>query len=158
MRLTLILITIIYLVSCDSAISFYDKEYYERISGIKVPGTATVLESIDNGEFVTITSFKVDSIAIERLTHTYRFQAVEDPFSYDRLLRIYLRKIKPDYSGKTKLVYIVGQKGKNSWLYVLDKQKGLLWVEIQHPDAEGFLPDLVMSFRRPGLYLDLETK
>lgn len=36
-----------------------------------------------------------------------------------------------------KYLYNYGTKGKNSWMYIVDPDRSLVWAEIQYPDRGG---------------------
>jgi hypothetical protein len=57
MQTVLKFIAILFLLqACGPA---YDKSFNERISEIKIPEDASIVETIDNGEFMTVTTFKL---------------------------------------------------------------------------------------------------
>lgn len=120
--------------SCNNE-NYYDKDLYEQISQIKIPKTAHVIESIDNGEFVTTTVFVVDSIILKNLI---RFYAFDTNSLMPRLLgNSYLVRNKLETANSNNIYYKSGTKAKNSWLYIIDLKNGKLWAEIQYPDWSG---------------------
>ena len=125
----------LFIFSCSDNSSRYEKEFYEQISGICIPGNATIVESIDNGEFFTAATFRIDSNDFIRFIHDYKFIKVEKGFGLGFFADSYLRKDKPDLRKLANLYYHAGIKGKNSWLYLADIERKLLWAEIQYPDA-----------------------
>jgi hypothetical protein len=135
MRILLICITLFW-SSCRPG-AFYEKAFYEKISEIKIPGDFTILESIDNGEFVTATTFRADRDRLQRFAASFGFEPWGDRNSLRLLSNAYLEKDKPDLYNNNNYLYHSGTKGKNAWLYIIDLEKGLLWAEIQYPDAGG---------------------
>ena len=123
--------------SCSNLEPYYEKDYYEKVSEIKFPETARAIESKDNGEFVTTTVFKVDSIKLNEFVNFYRFDTVVQPFTLRLFGDSYLKTNKPNYSKEKNLYYKAGTKGKNAWLYLIDIDKKMLWAEIQYPDMAG---------------------
>ena len=122
-----------FLHSCSS----FDKEFYERITGIKFPKNYEVIESYDNGEFYTTTSFKVDSLILKEFISEYKFKELEKIYPSQFLGEHGLKKVLPDFSHLENKYYTAGTKGKNSWLYIVDLHKQILWAEVQYPDMAG---------------------
>lgn len=60
MRHAFIFLALIAVVGCFPFDNYFDRAFYEKTSGIKFPKDIKVLETIDNGEFVTATVFQVD--------------------------------------------------------------------------------------------------
>ena len=125
---------VILLQSCGSA---YDKNYYERISGIKIPVTSSLIETYDNSEFVTVTSFKMTPLDIVELSNNYHFEAVDGSFIPDFFGNHFLKGAKPENSNLNKCLMKIGQKGKATSVYVIDTSKNILWAEINYPDWSG---------------------
>lgn len=115
----------------------YVDEYYERISGIKIPINASVIETFDNGEFLTVTSFKVTPKEIKELTSQYHFKPVDGSFVPGFMGNYFLKGISPAKSDLNKCLMIGGENGKAFFTYVLDTSKQLLWAEISYPDWGG---------------------
>ncbi|WP_462248567.1 hypothetical protein [Ferruginibacter sp.] len=139
MKNLVLLILILTLVSCNNEI-YFEKAYYEKISGIKFPEKYRVIETYDNGEFVTTTSFKIDSAVLKRFSEKNRFDTVRDPFYLFFIGEKSLKKQKPDLKNKDELLYISGYSKTNTWLYIIDFKKEMLWAEIQYPDWGGTSP------------------
>lgn len=131
----LIVLIILLLGSCVDR--FYEKEYYERISSIRIPSTAKVLESVDNGEYYTGTTFRLSDDGLHEFLKANQFiscgKRVELLFCSNALFKGH----KPDLDNAEGLLFTTGVKGKNSWLYIVDTTKRLLWAEIQYPDWGG---------------------
>lgn len=115
----------------------YDKQYYERISGIKIPASAAVLESVDNGEFMTVTTFSMPARDMAALTSKYGFKSVEGSQVPDFLGNSLLKGAKPAASDVKHCLINIQQKGKSTVIYVADTSQHLLWAEINYPDWSG---------------------
>jgi hypothetical protein len=126
---------LLYLSLFSRPLLFYEKKFYEDISGIQIPASSTVIESYDNGEYYTATSFKLERNTITPFILAYNFQAIDSRW-------------KPRFFGETGFkkerinisidgLYNSGTKGKNSWVYLIDTSRGILWAEIQYPDWGG---------------------
>ncbi len=135
MRISFILT--IALISCSSQELYYNKQFYENISSMVIPEDARILESIDNGEFVTATTFLLNKEELLTFAQDYGFKSSGDNMSLGMLSMSYLEKDKPDFEKRGDYLYRSGQKGKNSWIYIIDLRNGLLWAEIGYPDAGG---------------------
>jgi len=131
------LIALLIFCSCSDFEPYFEKDYYEKVSGIKFPGSAKAIESIDNGEFVTTTVFKIDNIKLWEFINFYSFDTVGKPFTLRLFGDSYLKMNKPDYFSDKNLYYKAGTKGKTSWLYLIDTNIKMLWAEIQYPDMAG---------------------
>ena len=59
---------------------FYEKNYYERISGIEIPTSSKIIESFDNGEFWTATSFLIDKDSLSEFLLRFDFKL--DTYQY----------------------------------------------------------------------------
>ncbi len=119
--------------SCTS----FDQAYYERVSGIKLPLEAEVVESYDNAEYLTIITLKIDSLSLRTLIKKYNFKKADQTSFLSFLGLIYLEDVKPDLNQKGNLHVRSASKGKVSWLYVIDLQRQILWAEVQYPDWSG---------------------
>lgn len=125
------------LIICSCSEQHYDKIFYQKISGIKIPQKAKTIESIDNGEFVTTTVFEVNSGDLKNFIAAYNFSKVEKPFYLTLYGNPSLQKNRIDYSKMKNCYYKAGTKGKNSWFYLVDADNNKIWAEIQYPDKNG---------------------
>lgn len=132
-----VLIGLLYSAFLGDADAFYDEDYYRKISDITIPESRRVLESYDNGEFWTSSSFRLDKESIKEFVSKNNFQLLNSGEHVPAFLSESMFKVeKPDTANKNYL-YNSGAKGKNSWLYIIDTSKGILWAEIQYPDWGG---------------------
>ena len=120
----------------SSVDQFYEKNYYERISGIKIPTSSKIIESFDNGEFWTATSFIIDKDSLSEFILRFDFKLDSNEYKPRMFSESSFQHERLDDSLKTYL-YNFGTKGKNSWLYIIDSKRKILWAEIQYPDWAG---------------------
>lgn len=74
-KLTIIFIfNSLLLITCGLT---YDREYYEKVTGIVIPKSSDVLETFDNGEYYTITSFKMDIVELQVFLQANHFEGIE---------------------------------------------------------------------------------
>lgn len=79
----------------------------------------------------------VDSIELDNFRKRYKFEK-KDKVSLPLFFGQYnLKKLKPDFNNLQDLYFRFDSKGKNSWFYIVDLKKHLLWAEIQYPDWNG---------------------
>ena len=100
-----------------------------------LPPGYQVLESHDNGEYLTMTTFKVDSSVLINYIKKNKFGPVSR-LSPKLLGDSYLKRVKPDYKPGDEY-YVAGDREKNDWILVADIKKGILWVQILYPDWSG---------------------
>ncbi len=139
MKILISVILMITLCSCGNEV-YFDKTYYERISGIKFPAKYKVVETYDNAEFVTAASLKIDSSVLKEFSTLNHFDRVEYPFSLFCSGINALKGTKPGFESKEALLYVSGYSKTNIWLYIIDIKKEMLWVEIMYPDHGGTNP------------------
>jgi len=122
--------------SCfDNHIEF-NKEYYEKTTGIKFPENYTVLETFDNFEFLTGTVFQMDSLTLLNFINENHFDSVTDHWSTRLMGDIYLKN-KPVFSS-TKNLYVKNNSNQRTgWTYIADLNSKRLWTEINYPDWRG---------------------
>ncbi|MBV4360518.1 hypothetical protein [Pinibacter aurantiacus] len=122
-----------FLFSCAS----FDKEFYERVTNIKFPKAIKIIETYDNGEFYTCSSFKIDSFALRKFISDYKFEPLKRIYPSQFLGVHSLKKELPDFNNFDNKFFVTGTKGKNSWIYIIDLNKCILWAEVQYPDMAG---------------------
>lgn len=115
----------------------FEKEYYERVSGIKFPNHYKVLESFDNGEWLTGTVLAIDSVTLANYIVDHRFKTLQNLKDFHLISVSYLTEYKPNFKTTNNVYYISESRGKNSWTYVADLNSKKLWAEIQYPDWSG---------------------
>ena len=137
MRQSLIIILTFFLSSCfDDRIPF-EKDYYEKISGIKFPDKYEVLETFDNGEWLTGTVFKIDSSTLIKFVSNNHFDTLKNIQDIHLLSDGYFTKNKLDLTNLNDIYFINKSKNKKDWRYVVDLNKKILWAEISYPDWGG---------------------
>lgn len=137
MRSTPVSILLFFLSSCfDSKIKF-EKSYYEKISRIKFPGEYKVLEAFDNGEWLTGTVFKIDSLSLRKFITDNQFDTLKNIQDIHLFSENYLIKYKPNITSTHNIYYVSKSAGKNNVIYVADLNSNILWTEISYPDWGG---------------------
>lgn len=121
------------LFSCSS----FNKDLYERITHIKFPKGIEIIETYDNGEFYTTSSFKIDSLTLRQFINDYKFDTLKYIYPSQFLGVHSLKKELPDFNTFNNKFYTTGTQGKNSWIYIIDLNKHILWAEVQYPDMAG---------------------
>jgi hypothetical protein len=127
------LLAIFLLGSCTY--TSFEKEYYERISEVRFPDHFTLVESIDNGEFITLAVL----VLAEKGNHFVR-QYPFKPLSSGWVPPLGLAYLSPSLRQLpdiTKMLEYAGSTKQNSWRYLIDTTTGRLYCEIQYPDMSG---------------------
>lgn len=123
-----------FLSGCIHLPGSFDKEFYQSVSGIKLPDEYNVLESVDNLEFVTGTVFSIDSLTLVEFSRKNHFDSLKDGQNLNLFSEAYFQKHKPSFKGNRNILFVQGEKGENRWLYVADVKNKRLWAEIVYPD------------------------
>jgi len=131
-----IILTLLLTACFDNNIKF-DKEYYERTTRIKFPKNYTVLETFDNGEFLTGTVFQMDSLTLRDFISENQFDIVTNHFETRMMSENYLTKNKPVFSSTKDLYFLRKGEQKIYWTYIADLNSKRLWTEISYPDWGG---------------------
>ena len=134
---TNIILTIIILTSCFQPEQQFDKYFYENVTGIKFPTKYKILETFDNGEFVTGTVFLIDSLILIDFIRLNGFVRWKEGFPAPLMSGSYLQSEKPNFKNRKDIYCVFKSKGKNDWLYVIDIKVNKLWAEIRYPDWSG---------------------
>src|SRR5688572_17229865 len=56
---------------------FYEKSFYQKVSGIQIPESSKLIESFDNGEWCTVSTFKLATDEIQSFVRKYNFKTIE---------------------------------------------------------------------------------
>ena len=95
---------------------------------------------LDNGEFAIVGKYMVkDKNEVQDFIDKNNLTLVENnnkPFNYDNVLS---KENQIDYSKKS-LYYLSARSVSNTWYYLINKDTGELWVEVDYPDASGDNP------------------
>ena len=135
-HLPIIILTLL-LSSCfDNKIKF-EKEYYEKTTRIKFPENYVVLETFDNGEFLTGTVFQMDSLTLRNFINDNHFDTVSNYLDTHIMSENYLKKNKPIFSTTQNVYFIRKSEQKINWTYIADLNSKRLWTEISYPDWGG---------------------
>ena len=131
------LIVFLYLKIFSGSDTFYEKTFYEKTSGITIPRSSKVIESHDNGEFWTATSFQINKDSLSEFIQRFGFHTIAPNHYKPTMFAESVFKVERIKNDSKIYLYNFGTKGKNSWMYVLDQEKSILWAEIQYPDWSG---------------------
>ena len=137
MRKILIFIVTILLCSCISIGDSFEKSYYEKISGIKFPDNYKLLETFDNGEWLTGTVLMIDNATLKNFVADNLFDTIKSTNELHFLSNSYLKEYKAEFHGITNIFYLSKSRDKNNWTYIVDLNKNILWTEISYPDYGG---------------------
>lgn len=116
---------------------FYQKSYYQKVSGIRIPQASSVLESYDNGEYWTATSFRLNKDSLTQFIRDFSFHINDSSLYKPVMFGESMFKIERLDGSTIRYLYNYGTKGKNSWLYIIDTARSIMWAEIQYPDWGG---------------------
>ena len=86
------------ILSLPSCGIYFEQDFYERISGMKFPKEIQVIETFDNGEFFTTTSFWVDSPHLKDFMTKYGFDRRDKIYPSQFLGNNVLKKAQPDFT------------------------------------------------------------
>lgn len=137
MRQVPIIILSILLSACGHHNIYFDKEYYEKATRIRLPENYTVLETFDNGEWVTGTVFKMDSLSLQGFIIANHFDTLTDYRDTHMMSESFLSEYKPLFSPTAHLYIIRKSDNKINWTYIADLTNKRLWAEISYPDWGG---------------------
>ena len=131
-----ILVSLILLITACSP--GYDNKFYEKVSHIEIPKSSAIIETFDNSEFLTITSFRFKKSELNGFLIKYQFRELTPDMNFEYLWgRKNLTKYVPEEKNRIHYLYNSGQNGKTSWLYIADTISNILWAEIQYPHLAG---------------------
>jgi hypothetical protein len=137
MRHVLIFISVLLLTSCFGNNLSFEKDYYERISGIKFPQKYEVLEAFDNDEWLTGIVLKVDSLTLRDFVVNNHFDAAKNLQDFHLYSTNCLTSQRPNFTSTNNIYFITKSLNKNNWTYVADLNSKRLWAEISYPDWGG---------------------
>jgi hypothetical protein len=135
-HIPIIILTLLLTACFDNTIKF-EKEYYEKTTRIKFPKNYSVLETFDNGEFLTGTVFKMDSLTLQNFIDDNHFDTVSNYLDTHIMSGNYLMKNKPIFSSIHNVYFIRKSEQKINWTYIADLNSKRLWTEISYPDWSG---------------------
>lgn len=125
-----------YLTACEPCVTF-NKNYFQKITGIELPAQYTVLESFDNAEWLTGVVIKLDSNDIYKLVEKYKFESENKDYRPSLLSNYYLLNYKLDVQRIKNLRYLQKSIGKHHWTCIADLDKSIFWMEVSYPDWAG---------------------
>lgn len=136
MRQFIIIILISWFASCDNTNSF-EKDYYEKVSGIKFPDKYKVLETFDNGEWLTGTVLEIDSTTLKRFVIANHFDTLQNLNDIRLISNNYLTRHKANFKTTKNIYFTRKSVNKNNWTYVANIDDNKLWTEVSYPDWGG---------------------
>lgn len=131
------IILILLTSSCFTNDIDFNKEYYERMTKIKLPEKYSVLESFDNGEFLTGAVFEMNSATLRNFIIHNQFNAANTYLDTYLMGAGYLIKNKPTFASKQHVYFIKKSEQNIHWTYIADLNSNRLWAEINYPDWGG---------------------
>lgn len=140
-RLTyfLLIFATILLASCGG----FDEEYFEKNSRIKLPEGYKVIEFVDDGEITALAKIQLPKDKVE----TFISSNGLEPLAQGKFTVLSIRfgllgnnkETDTDIPGRNS--YLIKDCGEcNCWEYVVDKDTGILWAQIDYPDNGGKCP------------------
>lgn len=132
---TLTIVYLFSLLSCGT--KDCDFEFFESTTGISLLKNHELLDCPIQTDFSKSFVMRIHKDSINGFVQINKFKRIKLNSASDSLYieMIKLRSIKfPDI--KSCLI-LEGEKNKNSWIYLLDKNTGKLWGEITFPDWSG---------------------
>ncbi|WP_153799359.1 hypothetical protein [Foetidibacter luteolus] len=133
----LVALSLLIATSCNSGSYYFEKDYYEKVTGIKFPSKYKVLETFDNGEWVTAVVLSIDSSALMSFVKTNHFDTMKAVSDLNLMGFRNFKSQKPDFNSKQGIFFINKSKNKNDWIYVADLNENKLWAEVRYPDFAG---------------------
>lgn len=131
---------IMFFLLCSSYIScniYYDRDYYEQASEIKVPSSSHIIETFDNGEYYTVTSFKLEVSDMRSIIKEYSFKGIEGNYRPIVWGANDLGKERPNVDLPENYVYIMKSNKNLHISYLIDTVRQILWASISYPDPGG---------------------
>src|SRR6516164_3448461 len=108
------------LSSCGNSHTGFDEDFYEKISRIKLPPHCEVLETFDNGEWLTVTVFKIDGLQLSKLVAHNHFETIAGNKRIDFFANGYLKNNKFEVNSAHHVFFVSKSSDKNSWTYIAD--------------------------------------
>jgi len=130
----IIFLVIVFELSCTLS---YDSDYYTKASGIEIPRTSNVIETIDNGEWFTVTSFNMKADDMFAFISRYEFKPVKGEYRPSVFGEGNLQKERPPEKLIPGYVYLTKSNGKVHCNYLIDTTRRILWASISYPDWSG---------------------
>ena len=101
------------------------------------PDTYTVLETFDNGEWLTGTVLKIDNATLQKFVAKHHFDVLKNSNDLHFLSNSYLHEYKAEFTETKNICFLSKSSDKNNWTYVADLNNNILWAEIIYPDWGG---------------------
>ncbi len=114
----------------------FDKDYYEKTTKIIFPDNYSVVATVDNGEFLTMTILDVSKADSYSIIKKYGFETVDGTVSVLAGLN-WLDKKYQTLPDKNLLVKEKSFSNGTGWTYYIDTVNCRLYCQINYPDKEG---------------------
>lgn len=141
MRISIIsfLVLPILFVSCFGGADPFDKTYYEKATKATFPAKYKVLETFDNGEFLTGAVLELDSLALRHFIVQNHLDTLRDRLGLGLIQWgvPYFKTERPEFKNNELLFSVSKSVGKMNWTYIAEPEKDKLWAVINYPDWSG---------------------
>jgi len=134
MRYVQIIIFLLLFSSCFDGDRGFEKEFYEKVTGIRFPRNYKILDTYDNGEFLTGTVFQFDSTTMRNFIAQNNFDTLRGASFHFINVNLFDKEFQPQQTQRSVLFLIWKSKGKHNWTYLADVSTNRLWTEINYPD------------------------
>lgn len=114
--------------------------YIERVSNVGLPKNIEIIECNDNGVTLVATVFHTDSVGIEKLLRENEFEKVPADYSPRFFGMSLLDSANLNFGNKENLFLLEDCIETNSWYFLLNEKRGIVWCEVQYPDWAGDNP------------------
>lgn len=126
-------ILLLSIISCTQTI-YFEKDFYEKVSGIKLPHEYTLITTVDNGEFVTATILDFNHTDCQKFCKDNNFEPIPSTDSITLMGIYFIDSAYRKLPNQNQLLLNWGSKGSNNWTYLLDTTNCRLYCEIFYPD------------------------
>ncbi len=134
MKCVLIIIGIFSCTACFQNGVGFERDFYERVSRIKFPTKYKVLETFDNGEWLTGTVLRIDSSTLSDFVVCNHFDTLHSLNKLHLFSQAYLVQNKLILTNTNNVFFLTRSQDKNEWTYIADLNSRRLWAEIIYPD------------------------
>lgn len=113
----------------------------QRLSSIDFPEDTRTIQEVDNGEFVIIGKYVMDTGHINDFITDYHLAVPGTTAQVNPLMTHYLDSLnRPSLESLSNYHFLADCKGQNSWFVLLNHRSGELWMQVEYPDAAGDAP------------------
>jgi hypothetical protein len=132
--ISIIIILIAYLIWKDSGFRFISK-----VTQVYLPNGSSNQKVYDNSENYIIGYANLPKNRVTSFLKEYNFQPASKPIEKLILINSLIEKNTefPPIEVNEFLYYLLGNKNKRPWEYIVNKETGQLWVFLNYPDYAG---------------------